>query len=113
MLVHRASIRLTVTLALTAVTLLTTSASGQSTTTRPGNSDKESVAAQGPRLVNQENKIAAESPKPSDLESQVADVKAENAAFREVLRKMEEQQKAYWKWSSVCNGSLTTALSGM
>ena len=93
MLVHRA-IKLTVTLALTAVTLLTTSASGQSTTTRPGNSDKVTFAAQGPRLGNQEKKVAAEAPKPGDIESQVADVKAENAAFREVLRKMEEQQKA-------------------
>jgi hypothetical protein len=94
MLVHRASIELTVTLALTAVTWFTTSASGQSTTTRPGNSDKETVAAQSTRLDNQENKLAAEAPKPSDLESQVADVKAENAAVREQLRKMEEQQKA-------------------
>ena len=33
-------------------------------------------------------------PKPSDLEAEVAAVKAENAAFREQLRKMEEQQKA-------------------
>jgi hypothetical protein len=92
--VHCASIRLTVTLALTAVTLFTTSASGQSTTTRPGNSDKETVAAQGSRSGNQENKVAAESPRPGDIESQVAAVKAENAAFRELLRKMEEQQKA-------------------
>jgi hypothetical protein len=94
MLVHRASIKLTFTLALTAVTLLTTSASGQSTTTRPGNSDKETVAAQGSRSEKQENKVAAEAPKPSDLESEVAAVKAENAAVREMLRKMEEQQKA-------------------
>ena len=76
MLVHRASIKLTVALALMSVTLFT-SASGQSTT---GNSDKKNVAA--------------EAPKPADLESEVAAVKAENAAFRESLRKMEEQQKA-------------------
>jgi hypothetical protein len=94
MLRRRASIILTVTLTLTVVTLFTTSASGQSTTTRPGNSDKEIVAPQGSRLDNPENKVAAEAPKPSDLESQVAAVKAENAAFRELLRKMEEQQKA-------------------
>jgi len=91
--VHRASIRLTLTLALTSVTLFVTSASGQSTTSRPVNPDKETVAAQPPRLANQENKVAVEAPKPNDLESDVAAVKAENAAFREALRKMEEQQK--------------------
>jgi hypothetical protein len=94
MLVHRASIRLTITLAFTAVTLFTSSASGQSTTTGPGNSDKETVAAQGSRLGNQDNEVAAEAAKPNDVESQVAAVKAENAAVREQLRKMEEQQKA-------------------
>ena len=76
------------------VALLTTSASGQSVTTRPGNSDKEIVTAQASRVGNEENKVAAKSLKPGDLETQVADVKAENAALREVLRKMEEQQKA-------------------
>ena len=91
MLAHCASIRLT--LALTALTLLTTSASGQSTT-RPTNSDKETAATQGPRIANQENKSDIDAPpKPNDLESQVSAVKAENAAFREALRKMEEQQK--------------------
>jgi hypothetical protein len=94
MLVHRASITLTVILALTAAMLFTTSANGQSTTTRPGNSDKETLAPQRSRLSNQENKPAAEAPKPGDLESEVAAVKAENAAVREALRKMEEQQKA-------------------
>ncbi|HET6647937.1 MAG TPA: hypothetical protein VFH01_11470 [Pyrinomonadaceae bacterium] len=90
--VNRASVILTATLALTALTLLTTSANGQSTI-KPGNSDKETVAAQGPRVGTEENKVA-ETPKPNDLESQMASVKAENAAVREQLRKMEEQQKA-------------------
>ena len=67
------SIKLTVLVALTSVTLLLTSASGQSTTTPLGSLGK--------------------SLKPGDLESEVAAVKAENAAFREALRKMEEQQK--------------------
>ena len=79
---HRASIRLIVTLAFA---LGITSASGQSTTTAPGNEL---------RLSNQENKAAADRPKSGDLESQVAAMKAENAAFREGLRKIEEQQKA-------------------
>jgi hypothetical protein len=93
MSVHRASIRLRATLALTALTLFTNSVSGQSTTSKPGNSDKETVAAQGSRLTNQENKVTGEAPKAGDLKSQVEAVKAENAAFRESLRKMEEQQK--------------------
>ena len=93
MLIIRAFIRLTVTWSLTALALFTTSASGQSTI-RPGNSNKETVAAQGFRLGNEESKVAAEAPQPNDLESQVAAVKAENAVFREALRRMEEQQKA-------------------
>ena len=93
MLAHRAS-RVRVTLALTALTLFMPSANAQSPTTRPGNSDKETVGAQGSRLGSQENKVDAEAPKASDLESEVATVKAENAAFREDLRKMNEQQRA-------------------
>src|SRR5215207_3778098 len=93
---RRAPITITVTLALT---LLSISASGQSPTTQAVNSDKPTVAAQGPRPVNQETKVVNDppkpgDPKPGDLESQVAAVKAENEAFRESLRKMEEQQKA-------------------
>ena len=93
-MVHGASIKLTIALALTSATLLLTSARGQSPTTKPANSEKETVVGQGPRSGNQENKVAAEAPKPSDLESEIATVKAENASFREALRKMEEQQKA-------------------
>src|SRR5215203_6049784 len=104
MLANCVSIKLKVTLVLTALTFFTTSAHAQSTPIRAGNSDKPTVAAQGPRPVTQENKIADDPPKPADpkpadpkpgdLESQVAAVKAENEAFRESLRKMEEQQKA-------------------
>src|ERR1700752_2655717 len=74
MLGHRASIRLTVALALASVTWFARSASVQS--------------------IHEENKVAAEVPTPSDLASQLTAVKAENAAFREELRKMAEQQKA-------------------
>ena len=90
--VDRASILRTVTLALTAATLLTTSARGQTTTPQPGNSNKDTVAA-GSRLEKQDDKVATDAPRAGDLESQVEAVKAENAAFRESLRKMEEQQK--------------------
>src|SRR5215213_9907876 len=98
MLANCVSIKLKVTFVLTALTFFTTSANGQSTPIRAGNSDKPTVAAQGPRPINQENKSADDppkpgDPKPGDLESQVAAVKAENEAFRESLRKMEEQQK--------------------
>src|SRR5215213_4163289 len=88
------SIKLKVTLVLTILTFFATSANGQSTPIRAGNSDKPTVAAQGPRPINQANKVTDDPPKPSDLESQVAAVKAENEVFRESLRKMEEQQKA-------------------
>jgi len=90
MLAHCASIRLT--LALTALTLLTPSASGQSKITRPTNSDKESVATEARPIAESKGDVNGP-PKPNDLESQVSAVKAENAAFREALRKMEEQQK--------------------
>ena len=93
MLAHRAS-RVGVTLALTALILFTPSANAQSPTTRPDNSDKEAVAPRGSRLGSEENKVDAEAPKASDLESEVATVKAENAAFREDLRKMNEQQRS-------------------
>ena len=94
MLVRRASIKITTTAVLVSVGLLFTSASGQSPITKPVSSDKQIVLVQGPRSGNEENKVAAETSKPDDLGSEVAAVKAENAAFRESLRKMEEQQKA-------------------
>jgi hypothetical protein len=94
MLADRASIKVRATLALTALTVFMPFASGQSPTTRPGNSDKENVVAQGSGLGNPKNEVDSEPPKASDLESEVADVKAENAAFREALRKMDEQQRA-------------------
>src|SRR6185369_8477025 len=98
MLANCVSINLKVTLVLMAVMFFTSSANGQSKPTEVVNSEKQTVAAQGPRPVNQENKVVDDppkgaDPKPSDLESQVAAVKAENEAFRESLRKMEEQQK--------------------
>jgi len=105
MSIARAYIKVSVAFALTSVTLLTTSAFGQSPATRSNSTDN--AAAQGSRLGNQENKSAAseakpgtaenkvvpDEPKPKDLQSEVDAVKAENAAVRELLRKMEEQQK--------------------
>jgi hypothetical protein len=86
--------------------LFTTSASGQSPAPRPS-TDKGIAVAQETRLGNLENKVAAsepkpgttenkvtaDDPKPKDLKDEIEEVKAENAAVRELLRKMEEQQK--------------------
>jgi hypothetical protein len=77
MLRHREYIKLLGALTLISVTLFAGSAFGQ-TPTRPDNQQKE----------------IADEPKPKGLESEVANLKAENAAVREQLRKMEEQQKA-------------------
>jgi hypothetical protein len=91
--VHRAYIKLSIALAVMSVTLFTASASGQSTATQPDSTDKGIAAAQGTRVGNPENKVAADEPKSGDLESEIKAVKAENVAVRELLRKMEEQQK--------------------
>ena len=107
MSIPRTYIKLSFALALTSVTLFTTSVSGQSPATRPNITDKGIAAAQEPRLGNlenkvaasepkpgtTENKVAADEPKPKDLKDEIEAVKAENAAVRELLRKMEEQQK--------------------
>src|SRR5688572_15110218 len=79
MSVHRARIKLLIVSTLTSVVLFATSAFGQSPAIRP---------------TSIENRIAAGEPKPKDLQSEVEAVKADNAAVRELLRKMEEQQKA-------------------
>jgi hypothetical protein len=110
MSIPRIFIKLSVALAFTSA-LFTTSASGQSTATRPSSTDKEIAAAQEPRTGNSEakvtnpattsepkpgtseNKVAADEPKRKDLKDEIEEVKAENAVVRELLRKMEEQQK--------------------
>jgi hypothetical protein len=106
MLRQRACIKLLVALALTSVALFAGSAFGQSPATRPDSRQKEVAGAQGSRLSNPEspasepkpskpeNEVAAEEPRPNDVQSEVATLKAENAAVRELLRKVEEQQKA-------------------
>jgi len=94
MFIRRRFRRLSIALAFTSVTLFTTSAYGQSPATQSGAPDKEVVAAQGPRSSNPEKKVLADDRGAGDLEKEVTAVKAENAAVREQLRKMEEQQKA-------------------
>jgi len=94
MLTLRAYFRLSIVLAFTSVTMFTTSAYGQSPATGPGSPNNAVVAVQGPKASNPEKKVVAEGAKPSDVESDVAAIKAENAAVRDQLRKMEEQNKA-------------------
>ena len=102
-----ASIKRSVVLALTAVTLFTTSASAQPPPIEPNSIDKGAKAAQEPRPGKPENKtpaaapnagsadkqVTADKPEREDLQNEIEDLKAENAAVRELLRKMEEQQK--------------------
>ena len=76
MSIPRAFIRASVALALTFVPFLATSASGQSPAAQPIGT----VAAEDPKL-----KILSQ--------SEIEAVKTENAEVREILRKMEEQQK--------------------
>jgi len=93
--------KLLIALALVSVTLFVTSAYGQSSATGPNTTDKP-IVAQGsqvgattsePKPGIAKNKVAADDPKSNDLKDEIEAVKAENAAVREVLRKMEEQQK--------------------
>src|SRR5258707_14509787 len=93
MFIRGASIRLTVALALTSVTLFVASAYGQSSATPPDSPGYEVAAAQGSQLSNPEKKFLPEKPRPIDLEDKVAAVVADNAAVRGQLRKMEEQQR--------------------
>ena len=78
---------------LTSVTLFAVSAFAQSPATQPANQQKE-VAASESKPVKAETGVVVAQPRPNDLQSEVANLKAENAAVRELLRKMEEQQKA-------------------
>jgi len=107
MSVIRAFSKLLVGLALMSVPLFTTSVFGQSPATGPNSTDKPIVVAQGSQVGSADNrvapsepkpgvaknKVAADDPKSTDLKDEIETVKAENAAVREVLRKMEEQQK--------------------
>ena len=83
MSVHREYMKFQIVLALTSVVLFSISAFGQS----------PAINSNDKRITVAEKKVAADDPKPKDLQSEVEAMKAENAAVRELLRKMEEQQK--------------------
>jgi hypothetical protein len=104
MLRYRAYIKLFCALTLSSVMLFAGAVFGQSTTTGPGGQKKAVDAVQGSRSSNpevpaserQQNKpqkeVAAE-PQPNDLQTEVTILKNENATIRELLLKMEQQQK--------------------
>ena len=54
---------------------------------------QKEVAAAEPKPVKPENKVTTAEPRPNDLQSEVDNLKAENTVVRELLRKMDEQQK--------------------
>jgi hypothetical protein len=87
--IPRAFIKASVALALTSVLFFTTSAFGQS----PAATPNITAAVSEPKPASAGNRIAAENPKPKDLQSEIEAMKAENAAVWELLRKMEEQQR--------------------
>jgi hypothetical protein len=81
--VHREYIKLSIVLALTSIVFFSVSTFGQS----------PAINGTDKRIAVAEKKVTADEPKPKDLQSEVDAIKAENAAVRELLRKMEEQQK--------------------
>src|SRR5437763_13113593 len=124
MLIHTAHIKISGVLVFTA-TFFTICVSGQSPTASPMYPDKTAVAARvtKPNDTEKDNKPAprATPGSASDLEEQIAAVKAENAAVREQLRKMDEQQKTLLELvqklehnldSSVSASGSTTASAG-
>ena len=104
MLRRRAYVKLFILVSLTAVTVFAGDAFAQSPGTRTdqqkevdgvrrsGLNNPENPAAV-PKPSPSENKVAAENSAPGDLKQEVDSLKAENAAVREQLRRMEEQQK--------------------
>jgi hypothetical protein len=86
---RRAFIRASVALAFTSVICFATSPSGQSPVTRPNSTD----AVSKPEPNSAEDRVAAQDSKLKDQQSEIDAVKAENCALRELLRKIEEQQK--------------------
>src|SRR5437764_1680796 len=101
MLKHLICVKLRVALALTSVVLVARSASGQSSPALPDSQQKNIAAPKGFRSDNPElaasvpapqNRAAADQPKSNDVEAELAAMKAETAAVRELLIKMQEQQ---------------------
>jgi hypothetical protein len=94
MLRRRAYVWLLIALTCASVTWFKAPAYAQAPATEPAKPDPGNAAAQGPTGSKPQNKAVAKGRRPEDLENELAAVKAENAAIREQLRRMEEQQKA-------------------
>ena len=89
MWVLRALSKASVTFALTSSAFFATSAAGQSPVIRPHSTG----AASKPEPGSTEDRVPAHDSKPKDYQSEIDAVKAENVALRELLRKIEEQQR--------------------
>ena len=89
---HCARIKLVFALLFSSVILVAGSASAQSSASVPDNQQKD-VATAEPKSKTPANKVSGAESRPKDLQSEVENLKAENAAVRELLRRMEEQQK--------------------
>src|SRR3954464_3921506 len=90
-------------LALVSLTLLTSSVLGQTPAARSDKQEKQVAAVKLPDSVpvapsstaaKPESTPDADDPKTKDVKDELEAMKAENAAVREQLRKMEETQKA-------------------
>jgi len=97
MLTKHAYIKLSFVVALAA--FFTTSAPAQTVATVTSEAKTGIAFARGPRgarpiVANTPVPAPAKTPTPDDVEDQIAAMKAENAAVREQLKKMEENQKA-------------------
>jgi hypothetical protein len=92
MLIHRMYKNILVTLALISITLSASSAFGQASTP-PSETRQKQVGASEPKAIKPDIKVSTEEPKSNDVKDDIETMKAENVAVREVLRKMEEQQK--------------------
>jgi hypothetical protein len=102
---HRGYIKFFVALTFFLVMLLAGSALAQSPPSERNSQQKEGAATQGSRESNSEvageetkvtrveKNVAIDESRPNNVESDIATLKAENAALRELLRKIEDQQK--------------------
>lgn len=91
MLRHYANIKISIASMLVSLMLFAGSAFAQSPVARTDTQQKEGAAPET-KPGGFENKVTAE-PRPKDVQGEIDSLKAENAAVRELLRKMEEQQK--------------------
>ena len=89
MWVLRALSKASVTFALMSSAFFATSAAGQSPVIRPHSTG----ATSKPEPGSTEDRVPAHDSKPKDYQSEIDAVKAENVALRELLRKIEEQQR--------------------